>query len=172
MMRPVYPSTRSESSVDSVVGLEFPDPYRWLEAETDEVKQWQLAQSQFADHYVLAWPYFKSLQKSVEHFLVNGYCAYPQFAGGKWFRAGYEKSTGRSGVVVSESPYGEGQLVYALNGENPETPAFMVSISPSPNGDLLAIGVCTDGSEYNTIRLVKVDTGELLPHAPHQLLLG
>ena len=39
-----YPATRTDDTIDSRAGVDFPDPYRWLEAEDDEVRAWQRAQ--------------------------------------------------------------------------------------------------------------------------------
>lgn len=167
-----YPRTHRDNSNHFVGGLKFSDSYRWLETETEEVKQWQFVQGQLADHYVGDWPYFESLKKHIECLSVGRYCPYSQFAGGKWFRSGYEESTGQSGVIVSDTPYGKGQFVYLINAEFNEKPAFIVSLSPSPDGCLLAVGVCTDGSEYNIMRVIRVQTGVQLSSGPHQLILG
>lgn len=172
MVQLKYPLMRTENRVNSIVGLDFLDPYQWLEAETEEVKHWQAAQSQLADHYVGEWPYFEALENSVGKYLGNRYCTFPQFAGRKWFRSGFDQRAGHSGIIASDWPYGEGRLVYTFDSETNKNTAFIVSISPSLDGSLLAVGVCTDGSEYNSLRLIDVETGEKLSKAPDQLLLG
>jgi prolyl oligopeptidase len=53
-------------------------------------------------------------------------------------------------------------------GSNPD--AVVSWISPSPDGRILALGVCADGSENNLIHLIDVDSGELL-ESPHQTLM-
>jgi prolyl oligopeptidase len=55
--------------------------------------------------------------------------------------------------------------------ERPERPPFLSWIAPSPDGRTLALGLCTDGSESNTVRLIDVATGR--PHAdpPPQVLM-
>ena len=153
------------SSVKSV-----PDPYKWLEYDTQETQQWQATQAKLADNYVRKWPYYDALKKSVDYFSV-GHGDLPRFVNGQWFRTGVDKITNRSGIIISESPYGDGRLLFALNDQNPESQEVLIWVSPSPDGCLLAVGVCVDGSENNTIRLIKVSTGELLPNAPRQLLM-
>jgi prolyl oligopeptidase len=49
-----YPATRTDDTIESRAGIDFPDPYRWLEGEDDEVKAWQRAQGQLAADYVLS----------------------------------------------------------------------------------------------------------------------
>ncbi|WP_420838655.1 hypothetical protein [Crossiella equi] len=43
-------------------------------------------------------------------------------------------------------------------------------MSASPDGRYVAVGVCEDGSERNTIRLIEADSGERLP-APAEPLM-
>ena len=58
-----YPPTRTDNTVDSAAGLDFPDPYRWLECDTEEVQQWQAAQNQLAQDYVQSWPHYERLKE-------------------------------------------------------------------------------------------------------------
>ena len=163
-----YPTTRAEDCTETIMGLEFPDPYRWLESETEEVRQWQGAQNRLADDYVQSWPHYEALKESVSQYLI-GRPALPIYAGEQWFRLG---SIGdKTGVIVANEPYGPGRLIFDVDSENLPTPPALPWISPSPDGRLLAVGVCTDGSENNTIRLINVETGERLPNPPSQTLM-
>ena len=82
-----YPTTRTEDCTETIMGLEFPDPYRWLESETEEVRQWQGAQNRLADDYVQSWPHYEALKESVSQHLT-GRPALPIYAGEQWFRVG------------------------------------------------------------------------------------
>lgn len=168
---PTYPQTRREDTVDCAAGMTFADPYHWLESESEEVQQWQLNQAHLADHYTHQWPYFDELKNYVEYYSV-GQPTLPQYCDGYWFRAGSDKQTGSHGILVSKTPYGEGRLVYAIGDpDSGDQNDFLVWFSPSPNGQLLAIGLCQDGSENNTIQLIEVSTGKTLPDAPQKLLM-
>jgi prolyl oligopeptidase len=46
------PATRRTQTVDVCAGVSFPDTYRWLEDETEEVRVWQRAQGELATEYV------------------------------------------------------------------------------------------------------------------------
>ncbi|WP_154825991.1 prolyl oligopeptidase family protein [Streptomyces albus] len=131
-------TTRTGDDVDEVAGVRFADPYRWLEANTEEVRGWQDAQG--------------------------------EAAAGRWFRIEPVAGSIRPSALVSDEPYGEGRVLFDPAAENPGKPPFLSWISPSPDGTVLAVGVCADGSERNTIRLVDVASGALLPDAPTQFL--
>src|SRR3712207_6965088 len=45
----------------------------------------------------------------------------------------------------------------------PYTTLFRSWFSPSPDGRLLAYGISQAGSEHGTLRILDVDSGELLP---------
>lgn len=166
-----YPVTRTEKHRESVLGLDYPDPYRWLEENTDEVRQWQTAQGKLATDYVRDWPYYKAVERSVAHYWVERPGPVPRYAGGKWFRTERPEGATQAVVLVADSAYGNGVQLFDPRDENPDNPPFISWLSPSPNGQLLAIGVCTDGSEKNTIRLVDTNSGKQLANPPAQLLM-
>ncbi|GAA3667371.1 hypothetical protein GCM10022237_29160 [Nocardioides ginsengisoli] len=157
-LRSPYPATRKVDVVATQAGVRVADPYRWLEAEDDEVHAWQRRQAEIATGTILGGQDRAALRALVERYDAGARPALPKHAAGRWFRP--EADT----VVVAGEPYGDGPAVAVL-----EDGAVLSWLAPSPDGRILAIGVCTDGSEHNTIRLVDVATGERLP-APQQLL--
>jgi prolyl oligopeptidase len=166
-----YPDTPTEDVVEEAAGVRFPDPYRWLE-ETDapKVRAWQEAQAQVASAYVRDWPQWDALRARVEHYTVARHATLPVYAGGSWFHEHAPEHSSYPRVIVSDEPYGEGRVLVDLEDYKVgEDLPFLSWIGPSPDGRVLAIGVCTDGSEQNTIRLIDVATGEQL-EAPPQVL--
>ncbi|WP_116206316.1 prolyl oligopeptidase family serine peptidase [Amycolatopsis circi] len=162
------PATRTGPDVDEAAGVRFPDPYRWLEDDTAEVRAWQDAQGAAAAACVRDWPHFDRLRELVAHYDSERFAAVPLAAGGLWFRTGSD--AGRTVALAASEPFGEGRVVFDPAAENPAEPPYLSWISPSPDGTVLAVGVCADGSERNTIRLVDVASGALLPDAPVQVL--
>lgn len=65
-----YPPTRTVEVVADVAGVRVPDPYRWLEEETPEVRQWQQAQAELASSVV-----FEGLDPSAVRELVLAHYA-------------------------------------------------------------------------------------------------
>jgi prolyl oligopeptidase len=153
-----YPPTRTVDAVATQAGVSVADPYRWLEAEDDEVHAWQRRQAEIATGTILGGQDRAALRALVEQYDAGARPALPKHAAGRWFRPVADA------VVVAGEPYGDGRAVAVL-----EEGAVLSWLAPSPDGRILAIGVCTDGSEHNTIRLVDVASGERLP-APAQVL--
>jgi prolyl oligopeptidase len=140
----VYPDTRTEDTTDTLGGIRFPDPYRWLEEESDEVLSWQRAQSKLADAYVREWPHFERLRRVVERFSTEvhfDHIPMPRYAAGRWFRTRALEGTARLQAIVSTEPMGDGRVVFDPISEDSRAP-FLSWIAPSPDGRILALGVC------------------------------
>ena len=67
---------------------------------------------------------------------------------------------------MATTPYGQGRLIYDTDSEHLTATVTYPWFSPSPDACLLALGVCTDGSENNRMRLIDVGTGECLTTPP------
>jgi prolyl oligopeptidase len=163
--------TRATADVDELAGVTFPDPYHWLEGDGPEVQRWQDEQGEAAAAWVRDWPHFDRLRESVARFQTARFEPLPRAAGGRWFRTTVPEGHTQASVVVSDDPAGEGRVLFDPVQEDPARPPFVSWISPSPDGRVLAVGVCTDGSEQNTVRLVDVATGAALPGTPAQTLM-
>jgi prolyl oligopeptidase len=167
----VYPDARIEETEDILAGISFSDPYRWLEQDSDEVRRWQRVQADLASAHVREWPLFDRLQEAVTRFNTERFVPLPRYAGGRWFRMEMPEGACQAQVMVSREPMGSGRVLFDPMIENPRQPPFVSWISPSPDGCTLAVGVCVDGSETNTIRLSDVATGQVLADPPpHRLM--
>lgn len=63
MHRPLnYPAARTEDRQETVSGVSFPDPYRWLEDDTEETAAWQRDQNLLTDRFLAQWPHFARLR--------------------------------------------------------------------------------------------------------------
>ncbi|HJQ04601.1 MAG TPA: prolyl oligopeptidase family serine peptidase [Nocardioides sp.] len=159
-----YPVTRTVDVVDHPAGVPVPDPYRWLEAEDDEVHAWQRRQADLATATILGDQDRAALRRLVERYDAGARPELPRYAAGRWFRA----DDGR--LVVADHPLGAGRTITVVADlVDAGTTAVLSWLAPSPDGRVVAAGACTDGSEHNTIRLVDVADGTLLP-APPQVL--
>lgn len=171
-MSPTYPKTRTVDTVEELAGVRAPDPYRWLEdGDSAEVRSWQRAQNELTASIVRELPGFTKVRELVEQHLTARFGSVPVFAGGRWFRAHSPGEAAHAGVVVADSPYGEGRMVYEPRPDADGTTPYLSWQSPSPDGRVLAVGLCDDGSENNSIRLLDVATGEVLDGAPTERLM-
>jgi len=160
------PETRRDEVVEEIAGVRIPDPYRWLEAESDEVHAWQVAQAEFATATIAAGGGLPHARELIEEYAVGSRPVLPRRGGDRWFRA--ERVEGEVALVVADEPYGDGRTLARL-GDLDEA-AVLSWLAPSPDGSVLAFGVCTDGSEHNHVHLVDVASGRRHDDRPSQLL--
>ncbi|MCR6482915.1 prolyl oligopeptidase family serine peptidase [Amycolatopsis sp. OK19-0408] len=165
-----YPATRTTDAVVEVAGVTFPDPYQWLEERTDEVRRWQDEQAELADAHVKDWPHFDTLREGVRHFFTARSGSYPSPAGSRWVRSEIPEGATQARVILSDERFGDGEVLFDATDENPAKPPFVSWVTASPDGRYVAVGVCDDGSERNTIRLIDSKSGERLPAPPQPLL--
>jgi len=156
---------------DTLAGVSLPDPYRWLEQVSDEVRRWQRAQADLASAHVTEWPYFERLRQLVARFSAERFVAFPKYAAGRWYRTRVSESASQPHALVADEPMGHGRVLFDPMVESPDHPPFLSWIAPAPDGYALAVGICTDGSENNTIRLIDVATGRTLADSPPQKLM-
>lgn len=159
------PPSRTVDVIETVAGIPIPDPYRWLEEDTAEVRDWQRAQAVHAQRVIDGFGAMDAAHALVEQHELGSRPDLPRHGGGLWFRV-------ESGaIVVSPEPYGPGRALVSLAlFDEPGHPAVLSWFAPSPDGHVLALGVCTDGSEHNTVRLIDVATGVVRDDAPPETL--
>jgi prolyl oligopeptidase len=165
-------------ATDVLAGRSYPDPYRALEDGSDPaVAAWQREQAARADAYVAGLSGVGELRESVDRFMAGGRGSVPRFAGGRWFRSarpsGRRAEPGDVHIVVAGEPFGDGRVVFesARHADERGRTPVVSWVSPSPDGRLLAVGLCFDGSEANTIRVVDVASGRLLADRPPKVVM-
>lgn len=177
--QPSYPPSRVVDAVETVGTASFPDPYRWLEDDSDETRAWQDAQNAVTDEFVTGWPHFARLRELVDHYVADGTGSPnwmvdppPRFAGGRWFRLDRSPAPvypDRAVVVVSDTPDGPGRVLYDPNTDGTRHVSWL---APSPDGRIAACGVSEGGSELAEIWLFDVDAGARLPDRIPHLTMG
>lgn len=169
-----YPEARTVSAHETWAGVSFPDPYRWLEDASDEVLTWQREQARITTEHLAAWPHRDRLRRHVDRYVDGGgrWAAddLPRWAAGRWFRSETDEDEAGPRVVVAEEPFGEGRTIFRPAASVGGGPAFISWVAPSPDGAVLAVGVCEDGSERNTIVVVDVASSKPRENAPTAVL--
>lgn len=172
--KPEYPEAPAGEDLEVLAGVEFPDPYRWLEQDGDEqVRRWQDQQNELTREWLDPWPHHEALMERVAYHSASKRGVTPRFAGGRWFQRGVPEGGDRPAVQVGSAASGPWETLYDPDREPGDHPRNVEWIAPSPDGQIVAFGVSEGHDESNTIRLVDVETGEPLPDAiPHVLMDG
>ncbi|PRX50080.1 prolyl oligopeptidase [Prauserella shujinwangii] len=163
------PPTRVCDAADEFAGSTIPDPYRWLEDDSDETRQWQAEQAALAARYVRGRGQLDAVRESVLRHRAPRFADVPVQTRSGWFRS--EVVAGVTRVVVGREPYRDERIVVEFPAAEPGSePPSLPWFAPSPDGEVLAVGICRDGSEHNQIALYDVRTGAQLPDMIERVL--
>jgi prolyl oligopeptidase len=158
--RPPGEPARRVDVTETIGGITFADPYRWLEDDSEEALAWQGAENAFAEEHVRGWAGYQALCEAIgPHFAAMLVFA-PARGGDEWFWLSVEEA----GVVLRISPdvEAEGRVLLdpsSLAFERPSLDWFF----PSPDGRYVAFGVSEGGDEQSVLHVVVTETGEVLP---------
>ncbi|MCB0661421.1 MAG: S9 family peptidase [Saprospiraceae bacterium] len=162
-----YPTTEMDTSVsDDYHGEVISDPYRWLEDDNSEqTKAWVNAENQVTNQYLEQIPYRDAIQKRLKDFWNYERYNAP-FKKGDFFY--FFKNDGlQNQAVMYRLPDLNGTPEVALdpNTFSEDGTASLTSHAFSKDGKYLAYQVSEGGSDWVTIKVKNMETGENLPDA-------
>jgi prolyl oligopeptidase len=151
---------------DERFGVRMADPYRWLETDSAERRDWLTAQAAYATDHLTALPDRAALVDRVTELMaaatpLSGFAA----AGGQVFCLRH--GSGLPVLVVRDATAGDGAERVLLD---PATLPGAVHSGidwyvPSPDGTRVACGISPGGSEDSTLHVLDVPTATLGPEA-------
>ncbi|UOV99939.1 prolyl oligopeptidase family serine peptidase [Agrococcus sp. SCSIO52902] len=157
-----YPEVKRDSTVEQVHGEAIADPYRWLEdGDSAETRAFIEAQNAFAEPILAALP-----ARGAFRALLTGLLEAPT-RGCPWIRGGRAFAWHSDGqnqpVLITADSVDElegGRVLLDPNALSDDGTVAVTVASVSPDGALLAYGLADGGSDWRTIRVRDVATGE------------
>jgi prolyl oligopeptidase len=163
-----YPETRCVDQVDDYHGVKVADPYRWLEAdvrESPEVATWVERQNDVAWAYLDAIPQRPQIaHRLTEIWNYERYSA-PRQRGGRYFFLKNDGLQNQAVLYVADKFDAEGRVLIDPNAWSKDGTIALAHFEPSKDGKLLAYARAEAGSDWQTIYLLDVDSGERRPDA-------
>lgn len=160
-----YPESRREAVHDTFHGVKVADPYRWLEQdvrESKEVQQWVAAENKVTQAFLQAIPQREAIGKRLTQLWNYPKYSAPFQRGGKYF---YYKNNGlqnQTVLYVTNSLDEAPRVLIDPNAWSQDGTIALSSASPSDDAKLLAYTVSEAGSDWKNLRILNVETGELL----------
>ncbi|MFO0930215.1 MAG: prolyl oligopeptidase family serine peptidase [Gemmataceae bacterium] len=159
-----YPPTRQAPVTDEFHGTQVTDPYRWLEDDvrkSKDVAAWVEAQNKVTFGFLEKIPVRKALQKRITELWDYERFSAPFKTGGRYF---YFRNDGLQNQAVlyttGDRLDGEPRVLLDPNKLSGDGTVALTSVEVSPNGRLLAYGLAEAGSDWQTWRIMDVDTGK------------
>ncbi|MDA7934959.1 S9 family peptidase, partial [Akkermansiaceae bacterium] len=159
-----YPDSKPGRTVETLHGVEVPDPYRWLEdLNSDQTADWVKAQSSLTDAYLEAIPGRKALEDhltklwNVERFGV------PFFEGGRYFFSKNDGLQNQSVLYSTKSLDTAPAILLDPNTLSSDGTVALSSYEVSPDGRYLAYSTSASGSDWVEWRIREISSGKDLP---------
>ena len=143
-------------------GVEYEDPFAWLEEESEETLAWQRAQDAVAERALRTAPGFAELRERLGAHLGSIRMTAPHSCGGRWIRLAGDELGQR--LELADDPAGPWRTVLSAAGfSEPGRTASLDCFFPSPDGRWIAFGLSWGGDERWILRLLDLDREVVLP---------
>ena len=162
---PAYPETRAEDRTETIFGQEVADPYRWLEndvREDREVADWVAAQNRITDAYIAGLPGREGFEQRITELFNYERFGLPTEKGGRYFYTRNDGLQNQSVLYVRDGLDGEARVLIDPNEWAEDGATALGGWSPSQDGTLLLYSIQDGGSDWRTVRVLDVATGEEL----------
>ena len=159
-----YPETPTVAKVDTYHGVFVADPYRWLEDDRSaETSRWVDRQNALTESVLAELPARERLRVRLAE-LWNYSRQSPPVRHGSIYAWSHNDGLQKQDVLcVSREPLREPRVLLDPNGWSADGTVSLGGWSFSRDGRLVAYSISEAGSDWRTIRVRDVETGEDLP---------
>ncbi|WP_353229438.1 prolyl oligopeptidase family serine peptidase [Novosphingobium sp.] len=164
-----YPPSPQVPLVEHVFGETVSDPWRWLEADVrhdDKVAQWVAGQSAFAENYLSALPERATLAARMQRLSNYERYGVPVQRGHSLFYRWNAGLMNQAQLLVADAaaPVGpQGRVLLDPQSWSADGATALDAWAPSDDGSLVAYTVQDGGSDWRSVRVVRVADGTVLP---------
>ena len=160
-----YPDTRRVDHVDIYHGVEVADPYRWLEKdvrEAEDVAAWVAEQNKVTFAHLESIPEREALRKRLTELWNFERFTYYAKAGGRYY---FSKNDGLQNQYVlyrMDSLEDEPRVLIDPNAWSKDGTVALTGSVFSDDGQYVAYGRAESGSDWQTILVMEIESGEVL----------
>jgi len=167
-----YPATTRGPVTDVYHGSAVADPYRWMEAPSDELGRWVAAQNQVAQPLLEAIPAREAIRKRLTELWDYEQYGYswlddksrmPVKKGGRYFFVEKSGKQNQGILYWAESLAATPRVLVDPNALSADATASLADYSISPDGRYVAYSVSDGGTDWDTWHVREVVTGRELP---------
>jgi prolyl oligopeptidase len=165
---PAYPHADRDDVTDEMFGTSIADPYRWLEGDvrTDlRVAAWVAAESKLTDDYLAALPGRDAIHARLTALWDYERVSLPIRRGGRYFHLRNAGLDAQPTLCMRDGLAGEAGVLIDPNSWPDDGTTALGEWMPSRDGRLLAYAVQDGGSDWRTLHVIDVATGEVLEDA-------
>jgi prolyl oligopeptidase len=156
-----YPASRRDDCVDTYHGVEVPDPFRWLEnSQSPESRQWIEAQNQVTFDYLEGLPGRAAIAKRLTELWNYERYSVPFKRGGRYFFYKNDGLQNQSVLYTLPTLEATPEVLLDPNTFSEDGTVSLSGIAISENGEYIAYGISTSGSDWVEWKVKAIATGE------------
>lgn len=160
-----YPKTKTVDVVDKQFGVNVADPYRWLEDDVrvnTDVAHWVKQQNVTTDAYLDTLSGRDILSKRMQKLFDYERFGLPRKAGSRYFYTRNDGLQNQSILYVRDGLDGEGRTLIDPNAWAKDGATALSGWVPSADGSKLILSIQDGGSDWRTLKVLDVESGEIL----------
>jgi prolyl oligopeptidase len=159
-----YPETRRDDTVERLHGQDVADPYRWLEdPDSPETRDWVVAQNRLSREHLDALPSRAWFTETMQRLLARPRAGAPDKVGGRYLVSRNDGTQQQDQWFVADSVeelVDGGHLLIDPNRFSEDGTSSLAGYNDSRDGRWLAYLVSDGGSDWTTIRVKDLHTGD------------
>ncbi len=159
-----YPIATTVEQIDTYHGVEVSDPYRWMEdLDAPELKTWIDAENALVDDYLSDVPGRAALKQRLQEIWNYERFGVPEKHGALYFFRRNDGLQNQSPIHVQEGLDGEPRLLLDPNTLSADGTIALSEFAVSHDGAYFAYALSDGGSDWRTIRVREVASGNDTP---------
>jgi len=160
-----YPKTRRVDHVDDYHGAKVADPYRWLEEdvrESDAVADWVEQQNKVTQSFLESIPERDGIEERLTELWNYEKQTTPFREGGRYFYFKNDGLQNQNVLYKLTTLDAEPEVLIDPNTWTKDGTTALSGIAVSEDGRYIAYGVAQAGSDWNTWKVMEIESGKLL----------
>ena len=161
----IYPETKRGEVVDQMFGTAIADPYRWLENDPrrdPDVALWAKSQNAISAPYLAGLPGRDIFRQRLTALFDHERLTVPAKRGERYFFTRNSGLDNQSVLFVREGVQGADRVVLNPNDWSEDGATALAEWAASEDGSHLAYAVQEGGTDWRTIRVLDIESGEIL----------
>jgi len=158
-----YPASQRGDVVEEQFGERVADPYRWLENDVRQdpaVRAWVTAQNQVTQAFLATLPSRAAFRARMTQMYDYERFGLPEKAGSRYFYTRNDGLQNQAVLYVREGLAGTPRILIDPNGWSQDGATALAEWSPSEDGRHLLYSVQDGGTDWRTVRVLDVATGQ------------
>lgn len=164
-----YPASRKCDSHDEFFGKTVPDPFRWLEVDTDpEVESWVKSQNDVTFAHLSSIPFRDAIRNRLSTLWDHKRYGLP-FTRGDWRYFFLNDGLQNQSVLYREKEGTPPTVFLDPNGFSQDGTTSLSNLGFSPDGRFAAYGVSERGADWTSVRVIACDSPDHVIETVHDV---